>query len=131
MPKRAEKQKMEKEYFPDSFHDLIDSYTENIELREALKEYLEVRKMKKVALTDKILEWLLEILDGIASSDEEKIFLVKKAVINGWKCFYPLRSYEKKILLEINESQISDREKEVNFEKIHGIVKRTNQASES
>ena len=47
-------------------------------------------------------------LDFIANSDEEKILIVKNAVINGWKCFYPLRAYEKKILLERNESQISE-----------------------
>lgn len=108
MPKKSEKQKMKKEYFLGSFYALIDAYTENMELREVLEEYLEVREMKKSTLTEKVLEWLLEKLDLIANSDEEKILIVKNAVINGWKCFYPLRAYEKKILLERNESQISE-----------------------
>lgn len=81
-----------------SFNDLIDAYTENEDLRKELKEYLRVRKLKRAVLTNRALELLFERLDKLAKSEEEKILIVKKTIMNGWTNFFELNKSEKKKL---------------------------------
>ena len=80
-----------------SFNNIIDSYTDDEQLRYELKEHLKIRKKKK-ALTNHAIELSLINLDKIASTLEEKIEAVQRAIINGWTDFYEkkeLRSNQK------------------------------------
>ena len=70
-----------------SFNNIIDSYTDDEQLRYELKEHLKIRKKKK-ALTNHAIELSLINLDKIASTLEEKIEAVQRAIINGWTYFY-------------------------------------------
>ncbi len=74
-----------------TFDFLIDSYTENEELRMELKEHLKTRKSKKATMTNRAIELSLNKLDKISSSDDEKIQIVQNAIMNGWTTFYPLK----------------------------------------
>lgn len=74
-----------------SFDSLIDSYTDNEELRMELKEHLKTRKSKKATMTNRAIELSLNKLDKISSSDEEKIQIVQNAIMSGWTTFYPLK----------------------------------------
>lgn len=76
------------------YDEIIESYTENEELRNALIEFVKMRKMIKKPLTNKALTLLLTSkkgLDGLASSDAEKIDIVNQAVMHSWQGFYPLK----------------------------------------
>lgn len=73
-----------------SYTALINSYTENQELRSELMEHLKVRRAKKGALTNRAIELSLKKLDSLASTDELKILIVQKAILKGWIAFYPL-----------------------------------------
>lgn len=76
------------------YDEIIASYTENGELRSALVEFVKMRKMMKKPLTNKALSLLLTSkkgLDGLASTDAEKIDIVQKSIMRGWMGFFPLK----------------------------------------
>ncbi len=83
-----------------SFDDLIDEYTENLQLREELKNHLAVRKAKKGALTNRAIELSFKELDKLTSKipvndtgqiDDEKIKIVQQSILKGWIGFFPLK----------------------------------------
>ena len=81
------------------YDEIIDSYTENGELRSALVEFVKMRKMMKKPLTNKALSLLLTSkkgLDGLASTDAEKIDIVQQSIMRGWQGFFPLKDIEAK-----------------------------------
>ena len=80
---------------PISFDAIIDAYTVNEDLRKELKEHLKTRKQKKAALTNRALELSLKKLDRIADSDEEKLRIVQKSIVNGWIGFFELNEKDK------------------------------------
>ena len=72
-----------------SFDSIIDSYTDNEELRFVLKEHLKTRKAKsKAALTNYAIELSLKTLDKLATDDNGKIQIVKKSIERGWVGFF-------------------------------------------
>lgn len=71
-------------------------YTKNPELLAALHEFMQVRKKLKAVNSTYAIKYLLEQLDKIASSDVEKIEIVKTSIANGWKGVFPLKSNIKK-----------------------------------
>ena len=83
----------------ETYDSIIDSYTENGELRSALVEFVKMRKMMKKPLTNKALSLLLTSkkgLDGLASTDAEKIDIVQQSIMRGWMGFFPLKDREAK-----------------------------------
>lgn len=79
-----------KENTKETFVSLLDSYTNNSELRSALDGFVEMRKAMK-GFTPRALKLNLHKLDSLANSDEEKIQIVNQTVENGWKGFYSLK----------------------------------------
>lgn len=80
-----------------SFDALIDSYTDNEELRFVLKEHLKTRKAKsKAALTNYAIELSFKTLDKLSDSDACKISIVKKSIERGWIGFFPDKKEENK-----------------------------------
>lgn len=92
-----------------TFDGLIDSYTDNEELRFELKEYLKIRKFKNIATTNRAIELSLNELDKFSNSDEEKIRVVKTAIMKGCVTFYPLKDYE-------NESKWKTRDENTSYD---------------
>lgn len=81
------------------YDEIIDSYTENGELRSSLMEFVKMRKMMKKPLTNRALSLLLTSkkgLDGLASNDAEKIDIVQQSIMRGWLGFFPLKDREAK-----------------------------------
>lgn len=70
---------------------ILDSYTENAELIEALEGFVEMRKRIKAPLTEHALSLLLKKLDGLGRSDAEKVEIVNQSVMNNWKGFFALK----------------------------------------
>lgn len=77
---------------------VIENYTDNQELREELRNHLEVRKRKKASLDPDTIKSSLKKLDKISDNDEEKILIVQNAVISGWTGFWSLSNNEKKLV---------------------------------
>ena len=80
-----------------SFDDLINSYTQNENLREELKNHLATRKAKKATLTNRAIELSLKNLDSLVDNkpindqENEKIKIVQQSIVNGWTGFFALR----------------------------------------
>ena len=89
--KKVRKKEKEPEKKSFSFDEIINSYTDNEELRMELKEHLKTRKSKKATMTNRAIELSLNKLDKLSDSDEEKIQIVQNAIMSGWTTFYPLK----------------------------------------
>ena len=70
---------------------LLEDYTDNAELLEALRGFVEMRKKIKAPLTEHAFSLLLKKLDGMGSTDEEKAAIVNQSVMNSWKGLFPLK----------------------------------------
>lgn len=70
---------------------LIADYTQNSDLLDALRGFVEMRKKAKAPLTEHALSLLLKKLDGLGRSDAEKVEIVNRSVMNNWKGFFALK----------------------------------------
>lgn len=79
-----------------SLGSLVVEYTENLDLRSSLFDFIDQRRAMKSPMTVKALQMLLKKLDGLASTDKEKIEILQESTINGWKSVYPLKKGSEK-----------------------------------
>lgn len=86
------------------FVSVIDSYTQNEELKEALHNYVEMRKSMK-GFTVNALKLNLNELDKLAVNDPMKIEIVNQSISRSWKGLFPV---EKKKVKSIDEMYRSD-----------------------
>jgi len=81
-----------------TLNSVIQSYTNNEEMQELLAEFIEIRAKMKKPLTPNSLKRNLKVLDraslenGGDGTDEEKIKIIERTVINSWQSFYSLNS---------------------------------------
>lgn len=72
---------------------MIDSFTENEELREALKAFLDMRKsIKKPIQTEYAFKLALNRLKQLSDRDSERIEIVNQSVEHNWRTFYTLQN---------------------------------------
>ena len=72
---------------------MIDSFTENEELREALKAFLDMRKsIKKPIQTEYAFKLALNKLKQLSDRDSERIEIVNQSVEHNWQTFYTLQN---------------------------------------
>nr|DAP70405.1 MAG TPA: helix-turn-helix domain protein [Caudoviricetes sp.] len=83
-----------------SYDEQITEYTENEELQNALKAFVQMRAFIKSPVTEHGLKLLLNKLTRISRNDAEKITIVNNSIENNWKGFYGLKeetSYQKSV----------------------------------
>lgn len=72
---------------------MINSFTENEELREALKAFLDMRKsIKKPIQTEYAFKLALNKLKQLSDRDSERIEIVNQSVEHNWRTFYTLQN---------------------------------------
>ena len=72
---------------------MIDSFTENEELRDALKAFLDMRKsIKKPIQTEYAFKLALNKLNKLSDRDSERIEIVNQSVEHNWQTFYALQN---------------------------------------
>lgn len=72
---------------------MIDSFTENEELREALKAFLDMRKsIKKPIQTEYAFKLALNRLKQLSDIDSIRIEIVNQSVEHNWRTFYTLQN---------------------------------------
>ena len=72
---------------------MIDSFTENEELREALKAFLDMRKsIKKPIQTEYAFKLALNKLKRLSDRDSIRIEIVNQSVEHNWQTFYALQN---------------------------------------
>ncbi len=69
----------------------FDSYSDNADLRQALRDYSIMRNKIKAPLTERAVTLLLNKLDTLASTEDLKIKLLENATLSNWKSVYPLK----------------------------------------
>ena len=82
---------------------MINSFTENEELREALKAFLDMRKsIKKPIQTEYAFKLALNRLKQLSDVDSIRIEIVNQSVEHNWRTFYTLQnSYRTSTEIEI------------------------------
>lgn len=88
----TERRKERKKETRKSFDDLIDEYTENEELRSALRDYIQMRKAIKKPVTNRALELAFKNLDGLTRADVDKVAIVNQSIMNSWQGLFPLKN---------------------------------------
>lgn len=73
------------------FENIINTYTENLELRTSIFDFIKMRKTNKSAMTDRALEIMLKKLTGLANEDSKKIETLEQSIMNGWKGIFELK----------------------------------------
>ena len=84
---------------------MIDSFTENEELKDALKAFLDMRKsIKKPIQTEYAFKLALNKLKQLSDRDSDRIEIVNQSVEHNWQTFYALQnSYRTNAEVEMPE----------------------------
>ena len=78
----------------ENYDSIIDSETENEQLREAYREFVKMRKLKKDPMTNHALKLLIGKVNKLSRGNEQYAKdLLDEAIINGWKSVYPPKNY--------------------------------------
>lgn len=110
-PKERKKNSAKRKKEGETFSSIIHSYTNNEEMQELLTEFIEIRAKIKRPLTPSSLKRNLKVLDRIAledggdGTDEEKIKIIERTVINSWQGFYSLKSsvYSSPVMKKVHQ----------------------------
>lgn len=80
---------------PETFDSIIDGFTENQGLRDALREFLRYRlasaNKSKKAFTNQALKLNLTKLRNLSSDTEEMVEIVNQTIEKGWSGFFELK----------------------------------------
>ena len=95
--KELNKNKKEKKENKTDLDKLIEAYTENDLLVEALKDFIKMRKAIKRPLTDRAMKGILFKLNNFASDDLEKIEILENSIINSWAGVFEIKSHKNSI----------------------------------
>ncbi|WP_244832981.1 helix-turn-helix domain-containing protein [Clostridium sp. BJN0001] len=90
--------KKEKRKRKTEFDSLIDSYSQNEKLKNAIYEFIKHRKSLKIPLTTLALKKILNRLSKLANDDESKIEMIENSIMNGWRGIFSVKQQENKIL---------------------------------
>lgn len=71
---------------------IINAYTENISLVEAIKDFIKMRKTIKKPITDRGLKMILNKLDQYGNDDLEKIEILENSIVNCWQGVFELKN---------------------------------------
>lgn len=90
---KGEKPKSEKRQ---SFDAIIEAYTQNEELQQALKDFVQMRTCIKKPMTNRSLELMLKRLDTLAANNAGKIAVLNQSIMCSWQGIFPLREEERR-----------------------------------
>lgn len=83
---------------------LIEGYTEDLQLRNTIYEFLKMRKAIKAPMTSNALKLMLNKLDRLAPKDihcDLRISILEQSIMNSWKGIFELKEeLEKKVVPE-------------------------------
>ena len=71
---------------------IINAYTENNSLVEAIKDFIKMRKTIKKPITDRGLKMILNKLDQYGNDDLEKIEIFENSIVNCWQGVFELKN---------------------------------------
>lgn len=82
-----------------SYDEQIGEYTQNKELQNALKAFIQMRSFIKKPMTEYALKLMLKKLDELGNNDTTKIAILNQSITHNWQGIFPLKNeytkYEK------------------------------------
>lgn len=75
-----------------TFNEIIDDFTDNLDLRTELKNHLAVRKLKKGSLTDRAIELELKTLSNLSGDVNTQLAIVRQSIEKGWVGFFAIKN---------------------------------------
>lgn len=91
----AKKKEKPKREITKTFDDILDCYTSNQDIKDALVEFIKMRQRIRRPLTNRALTLNLEKLNDLASDDSEKLKIVQQTIMNSWQSFYGINDFGK------------------------------------
>lgn len=86
-PKKTRKSK--------SFDDIIDAYTSDPETKELLGAWLQNRKAKRAAMTDRAIQGNINVIDRLAQESRMSVKdYLAEVVRRGWSSFFAINNYQ-------------------------------------
>ena len=79
----------------EKLEDIVDKYTENQKLRDALKNFVRMREDLKKPLSERAINIILKKLDDLGNNEEHKTKIVDQSIECNWQTVYPLRKDNK------------------------------------
>ena len=96
---KKERNKKERKSKSKSYDEQITEYTENEELQNALKAFIQMRDFIKKPMTEYALKLMLKKLDELGNDDTTKIAILNQSITHNWQGIFPLKDeytkYEK------------------------------------
>lgn len=74
-----------------SYDLIINELVSDDEIKEALYEFIKMRKMIKAPMTDRALKQLIKKLYSLSSKKEEQLEILNNSIISNWKSIFPLK----------------------------------------
>jgi hypothetical protein len=74
-----------------TYDEIISSYVQDEELKNALLEFIKMRKLIKKPLTNNALELLIKKLFNMTNSINEMVAILEQSIMNNWQSIYPLK----------------------------------------
>lgn len=82
----------EKNIKKESVNSVIEEYTENKDLQDALHGFVEMRNKARKPLTVRAMKLSLNKLNELALDDVTKIAIVNQSIVHSWSTFYKLQN---------------------------------------
>lgn len=87
--KKKEKNKKRK-----TFDDVFAENHFSDELKNTIKDFIDMRKTIKKPMTTKALELLIRNLEKLTNLEEEKIAILNQSIEHSWQAVYPLKTID-------------------------------------
>lgn len=72
---------------------IIENYTNDLQLRNTIYEFIKMRKAIKAAMTSNALKLMLSKLDKLSNCDKDKKFkILEQSIMNSWKGIFELKN---------------------------------------
>lgn len=94
------------------FDEMINSFSENKDLRDALLAFIEMRKKINKPMTVRALELNLKTLGKLTEDASRQIDIVNQSIEHGWQTFYDLKDNFKKDSIEIKMPGYMEKQEE-------------------
>lgn len=75
----------------DGYARLINEYTDDEDLKQALFDFIAMRQMIKKPMSDQALKQLFTKLDNLTPSIDEQVQILQQSIFHNWQSVYPLK----------------------------------------
>ena len=85
---------VKKERKSNSYNEILDTLVPDPKVREAMIEFIKMRKLSKKPPTDHALELLIKKLYKLSSDPNTQLEIVEQSILNNWQGFFPLKTVD-------------------------------------